>query len=88
MKGDRLMLQLTEEELLRYIKSSESDLNTLAEIHKLLVENNVKCSIEEIRQKIAPLHRDGYLGNEPTVDGVNMYYIIYYPEYEKESTIA
>ena len=88
MKGDRLMLQLTEEELLRYIKSSKSDLNTLAEIHKLLVEKNIRCSIEDIRQKIAPLHRDGYLGNEPTVDGVNMYYIIYYPEYDKESVIT
>lgn len=82
------MLQLTEEELLSYIKGSESDLNTLAEIHKLLVENKMRCSIEEIRQKIVPLHRDGYLGNEPTVDGVNMYYIIYYPEYDKESTIT
>ena len=82
------MLQLTEEELLRYIKSSESDLYTLAEIHMLLVEINMRCSIEVIRQKIAPLHRDGYLGNEPTVDGVNMYYIIYYPEYDKESVIT
>ena len=82
------MLQLTEEELLSYIKSSESDFNTLAEIHKLLVENNMRCSIEEIRQKIGPLHRDGYLGNEPTMDGVNMYYIIYYPEYKKEITIT
>jgi len=82
------MLQLTEEELLRYIKSSESDLNTLAEIHKILVENNMKCSIDEIRQKIVPLHRDGYLGNESTLDGVNMYYIIYCPEYDKEITIT
>lgn len=74
------MNELMEEELLRYIKSSESECNTLAEIHKLLIENNIKCSIEELRQKIDPLHRDGYLGNEPSVDGVNMYYIIFNPE--------
>jgi hypothetical protein len=86
MKGECLMLQLTEEELLMYIKSSVSELNTLAEIHKLLVENNIRCSIEELRRKISPLYRDGYLGNEPTVDGVNMYYIIYYPEQEKGVT--
>lgn len=80
------MLQLTDEELLKYIKSSETELNTLAEIHKLLFENNMSCSVEEIRQKIIPLHRDGYIGNQPTGDGVNMYYIIYYPEFEKEKT--
>ena len=80
------MLQLTEEELLRQIKSSETELNTLAEIHKILFENNMSCSIEEIRQHIVSLHRDGYVGNEPTGDGVNMYYIIYYPGFEKEKT--
>ncbi|MBU3188914.1 hypothetical protein K9O30_08065 [Clostridium bowmanii] len=79
------MLQLSEEELLMYIKSSESELNTLAEIHKLLVEKNIRCSIEELRQKVGLLHRDGYLGNEPTGDGMNMYYIIYYPGHEKDS---
>lgn len=78
------MLQLTEEEFLMHIKGSESEFNTLAEIHKLLVENNMGCSIEEIRQRMGMLHRDGYLGNEPTIDGVNMYYIIYYPEHEKD----
>ncbi len=80
------MLELTEEELLRRIKRSERELNTLAEIHKILFENNIISSIEEIRQKIILLHRDGYIGNEPTGDGVNMYYIIYYPECEKEIT--
>ena len=28
---------------------------------------------------------DGYLGNEPTVEGVNMYYIIFNPEDTIES---
>jgi len=89
IKGDGLMFQVTEEELLSYIKGSESELNTLAEIHRLLVENNLGwSSIEELRQRISVLYRDGYLGNEPTVDGVNMYYIIYYPEHEKEITIT
>lgn len=83
------MLQFSEEELLSYIKSSESELNTLAEIHRLLAENNMKCSsIEELRQRISILYRDGYLGNEPTMDGVNMYYMIYYPEHEKEGNIT
>lgn len=74
------MLQIIDEELLRYIKSSESEFNTLAEIHKLLLQNNIKCSIEEIRQRVGMLYRDGYLGNEPTGDGVNIYYIIFHPE--------
>lgn len=74
------MLQLTDEELLHYIKICESEINTLAEIHKTLIQNNIKCSIEELRLKIRPLHREGYLGNEPTGDGVNMYYIIFNPE--------
>jgi len=68
------MLQLTDEELLRYIKSCETEVNTLAEIHKALIQKKVKCNIEELRQKVFLLHRDGYIGNEPTVDGVNMYY--------------
>ncbi len=76
------MLQLTDEEFLKYIKSSESEVNTLAEIHRLLVQNNIMCSIEELRQKITPLYKDGYLGNEPTLDGVNMFYIIFNPELE------
>lgn len=79
------MLQLTDEELLRYIKICESEVSTLAEIHKVLIQSNIKCSIEELRQKILPLHRDGYIGNEPTGDGVNMYYIIFNPEDTTES---
>ena len=87
MKGDCLMLKFTEEELLSYIKGSETELNTLAEIHRMLVENNLgRGSIEEFRQRISVLYCDGYLGNQPTEDGVNMYYIIYYPEHEKEIT--
>lgn len=74
------MLQLTDEELLKHIKLCELQVNTLAEIHKALIQNNIKCSIEELRHKISLLHRDGYIGNEPTVDGVNMYYIIFNPE--------
>lgn len=71
------MLQLTDEELLKCIKSCEAEFNTMAEIHKVLIQNSIKCSIEELRQKILYLHRDGYIGNEPTSDGVNMYYIIF-----------
>lgn len=80
------MFQLTDEEILGHIKSSEAEFNTLAEIHMLLVDNNMICSIEEIRRMVGTLHRDGYLGNEPTVDGVNMYYIIYSPKQEKDSS--
>lgn len=54
--------------------------NTLAEIHKVLIRNDIKCSIEDLRQKIFLLCRDGYIGNEPTSDGLNMYYIIFNPE--------
>lgn len=74
------MLQLTDEELLKYMKNCESEVNTLAEIHKALIQSNIKCNIEQLRQKIFLLHRDGYIGNEPTVDGVNMYYILFSPE--------
>jgi len=74
------MLQLTDEVILSYIKICESEVNTLAEMHKVLIMNNIKCSIEELRQKILLLHRDGYIGNEPTSDGVYMYYIIFNPE--------
>lgn len=74
------MHQLTDECLLNFMKSCESEFNTLAEIHKVLIQQNIKCSIEEIRQKILPLHKDGYIGNESTGDGVNMYYIIFNPE--------
>jgi len=82
------MLQLTDEEFLRYIKGSESEVNTLAEIHKILIQNNIKCSIEELRQKVTPLYKDGYLGNAPTVDGVNMFYIIYSPDFEAGGSIS
>ncbi|WHH61374.1 hypothetical protein [Petroclostridium sp. X23] len=82
------MLQLMDEEFLKYIKSSESEVNTLAEIHRILVQNRIICSIEELRQKIVPLHRDGYLGNEPTGDGVNMYYIIFCPDDGSDSSMT
>lgn len=79
------MLQLSDEEILKYIKSSETEVNTLADIHKVLIQSNLKCSIDELRQKILPLHRDGYIGNEPTSDGVNMYYLLFSPEDTTES---
>lgn len=82
------MLQLSDEEFLRYIKGSESEVNTLAEIHKIFDQNNIKCSIEELRQKVALLYKDGYLGNAPTIDGVNMFYIIYNPEFELGGPLA
>lgn len=74
------MLQLTDEELLKHIKQCESEINTLAEVHKVLIQHNIKCTIDDLRQKVLLLHRDGYIGNEPTNDGVNMYYIIFNPE--------
>ena len=80
------MLQLTDEGLLRCIKACESEFNTLAEIHKVLIQNSIKCNIEELRQKIFLLYRDGYIGNEPTADGVNMYYIIFNPEDANENS--
>jgi len=79
------MPQLTDEELLRFIKRSELQVNTLAEIHKVLIQNNIKCNIEELRKRVFLLHCDGYLGNEPTTDGVNMYYIIFNPEDTNEN---
>ena len=80
------MLQITDEELLRYIKLSELQVNTLAEIHKVLIHNNIKCNIEDLRKKVSLLYRDGYIGNEPTADGVNMYYIIFNPEDANENS--
>jgi len=74
------MAQFTDEELLKYVKLCETEINTLAEIHKTLMEHNIKCSIDELRQRVGMLYRDGYIGNEPTADGVNMYYIIFTPE--------
>lgn len=73
------MLQLTDEELINYVRKCEAEVYTLAEVHKVLLQNNIKCSIEELRLKILPLYRDGYIGVEPTSDGVNMYYIIFNP---------
>ena len=73
------MLQLTDEDLIHYIKLCETEVNTLAEIHKTLIQNNIKCSIEELLLKMRPLYQEGYLGNVPTGDGVNMYYIIFNP---------
>lgn len=82
------MLQLTDEELLGYIMRCETEVNTLAEIHRVLIQSNLRCSIEELRQKILSLHQDGYMGNEPTGDGVNMYYIIFNPLDTSESTVT
>jgi hypothetical protein len=77
----RLTQQMTDEELLKYLKNSESEFNTLAEIHKLLLQNKIKCTIADLRQKVELLYRDGYLGNEPSNDAVNVYFIIFNPEY-------
>lgn len=73
------MLQLNDEDLLKLVSKCESEVNTLAEIHRSLIQNKINCSIEDIRQRILLLHRDGYLGNEATNDGVNMYYMIFNP---------
>lgn len=80
------MLQLTDEELLKLMKLSGLQFYTLAEIHKVIIQGNIKCNIAEVRQRITTLHRDGYIGNEPTGDGVNMYYIIINPEDITENT--
>lgn len=73
------MLQLTDEELINLVKTCEGEFYTLADIHKFLLQNKINSSIEELRSKILPLYRDGYLGKETTNDGVNMYYIIFNP---------
>lgn len=73
------MLQISDEEFLSCMKICESEVNTLAEIHRTLIQNSIKLTIEELRQKIFALHREGYIGNEPTGDGVDMYYIIFNP---------
>ncbi|KIL40223.1 hypothetical protein SD70_14730 [Gordoniibacillus kamchatkensis] len=75
------MQQITDEELLKLLKNMESEFYTLAEIHKSLVQSNIQTTIEELRKRIYLLFRDGYLGNEPTGDGVNVYFIIYCPDY-------
>jgi hypothetical protein len=74
------MQQITDEQLLKLLKNSESELFTLAEIHKTLIQSNIQTTIEELRRRIFSLFRDGYLGNEATGDGVHVYYIIYCPE--------
>ncbi len=73
------MLQLTEEELLNQIKKCEGEVYTLAEIHKVLIKDNITGTIEELRKKILTLFQDGYIGKEMTNDGVYMYYIIFNP---------
>ncbi len=73
------MLMLTDEELLNYVKKCEPEVYTMAEIHKVLIQNNISCSIDELRSKLIPLYLDGYMGKEPTSDGVNMYYILFNP---------
>ena len=75
------MSEIADEELLKCIKEGQSEFNTMAEIHKILLQKNIKCTIEELRHKIGLLHNDGYLGNEPAEDGVNMYYILFDPEH-------
>jgi len=73
------VLQLTDEELINFIKKCEGEVYTLAEIHKVLIKANIACTIEELRMKILTLFQDGYIGRELTNDGVNMYYIIFNP---------
>jgi hypothetical protein len=83
MKGAIAMQQLadiSDEALLNLHKSGENDFFTLAEAHKTLAAARVKSGIGDIRGRIQALHRDGYLGNEPTGDGVNMYFVVYCPE--------
>jgi hypothetical protein len=73
------MLPITDEEFMNYVKSCEGEVYTMAEIHKVLIQNNINATIDEVRSKILPLHRDGYIGKELTNDGVNMYYILFNP---------
>lgn len=75
------MLQLDDEELLKLLKNNESEVYTLAEIHKALLLNNFKCSVNEIRKRVHTLFCDGYLGIEPSEDDVSMYFLIFCPEY-------
>lgn len=75
----RRISDISDEELLTLLKNGEHEFFTLAEAHKALSGAQIRTSIEEIRRRIALLFRDGYLGNEPTADGVNMYFIIYVP---------
>lgn len=82
------MLQISDEEFLNKLKACDADINTLAEIHKVLNQRSIKCSIEELRINIRALYRDGYIGNEPAEDGINMYYIIYHPMDNLQSPVA
>lgn len=76
------MLQMADDDFLKHIKTSDSEFNTMADIHKILTQRNIQCSIEDLRERISSLYRDGYLGNAPDTDGVNMYYIVFYPGIE------
>lgn len=73
------MLSLTDEEFINFVKKCEGEVYTMAEIHKVLLQNNINASIEEVRSKIFPLLRDGYIGKELTNDDVNMYYVMFNP---------
>lgn len=74
------MDKITDELLLDSLKCCEADFNTLADYYKHLLQNKVELSIEELRARITQLYRDGFVGNEPTGDGVNMYYLIFCPD--------
>ncbi|NLZ48502.1 MAG: hypothetical protein GX895_06885 [Clostridiales bacterium] len=73
--------EFEDEELLKLLKNNETEMFTLAEIHKIMLQNNMKHRIKEIRNRIYRLQCDGYLGNEVTSDGIRIYYLIFYPEY-------
>lgn len=77
----RQIAEVTDEELLKLLKNGENEFFTLAEAHKTLAVAQIQSGIEEIRKRIYFLFRDGYLGNEPTGDGVNMYFIIFCPDH-------
>lgn len=76
----RQIAEVTDEEVLKMLKSGENEFFTLAEAHKTLAALQIHSGIEEIRKRIYFLFRDGYLGNEPTADGVNVYFLIFVPE--------
>ncbi|AQS07032.1 hypothetical protein [Clostridium beijerinckii] len=75
------MNQFDDEDLLKLLKTSDTEMYTLAEIHKIVLQSDIKCRIEEIRKRIHTLLCDGYLGVELTGDGIQMYFMIFYPEY-------
>jgi len=83
MKGNiimRKMSEISDDELLKMLRSGEHEFFTLAEAHKIVAAAGVHTGIEDIRGRVQTLYRDGYLGNEPTGDGVNMYFVMYCPE--------